>query len=381
MDAENGFDREVVRSRLTRRFTILETERNRLGASADSKTRVSVVIPHWKGRNVLRHCLLSLRKTTYSGYQIVVVDNGSSDGTRQMLEEEFPEVIVAASPVNLGFAAGCNLGIRSCHTPFVVLLNNDTEVDPGWLGPLVEAADRDGRIGAVQAKMRSLKERSRFDYCGAAGGEIDLFGYPFAWGRLFDTLEEDHGQYEEERDVFWASGAAVLLRQKALDKVGLLEESFFAHMEEIDLCWRLQWAGYRILVAPRSVVYHQTGGTLGSSNLRKMVLNHRNNLLMILRNHPSRVLFWLIPLRILLELMTIGGAFLLRQPKRAAAVLGGFLGVLRHWKVVRRGRALVRSVRAVSDSDILNRMYRGSIAINYYLRGMRRTTDFIERDR
>lgn len=335
--------------------------------------KVTVIIPHSGGEEILRHCLRSLQKTQYLNYKILVVDNGSRDGSRRMIRLEFPEVRIVESQTNLGFAAGCNLGIRDTRSPYVVLLNNDTEVTSGWLDPLVEAADTDATIGAIQPKILSYQDRQRFDYGGGAGGEIDLFGYPFAWGRLFDHIEVDTGQYDQQRQVFWASGAATLLRRSALDRVGLLDETFFAHMEEIDLNWRLQWAGYRVVAIPNAVVFHQTGATLGQHQFRKMVLNHRNSLVMMLRNHTTCTLLWIFPLRLLLEMITMIASLFRGQAKRTVAVLGGLIGVCFMWKTVIRGRRAIESVRSVHEEVLLHRMYRGSVALAYFLRGIRRT--------
>lgn len=337
--------------------------------------KVTVVIPHFNGEDILRRCLLSLQKTAYADFYVLVVDNGSTDGSRGMVRKEFLEVRMAESPINLGFAEGCNLGIRNSMSPYVALLNNDTEVTPGWLGPLVDIADADASVAAVQPKILSLHDRRRFDYCGGAGGEIDLFGYPFTWGRLFDSMEMDEGQYDSQRQVFWATGAAVLLRRSALDRVGLLEERFFAHMEEIDLDWRLQWAGYKIKIAPEAVVFHRTGTTLGAERLRKMVLNHRNSLLMMLRNQTGQALLWLFPTRLLLEGVTVIASVMMGKPKRALAVFAGLFGVLLRWRTVVEGRKVVESIRSVPEEALLHRMYRGSVAMAYYVKGIRRARD------
>lgn len=292
-----------------------------------------------------------------------------------MVRKEFPEVGLVESPTNVGYAGGCNLGIRASGAPYVALLNNDTEVEPDWLQVLVDVMEEDEGAAAVQPKMVSLKDRSRFDYCGAAGGEMDVFGYPFAWGRLFGYTEKDEGQYDERRQVFWASGAACLLRRSALERVGLLDEAFFAHMEEIDLNWRLQWAGYRVMVEPRAVVYHETGGTLKAESFRKMLLNHRNNSLMILKNHTAKTLAWLLPVRFFLDAMTFVAFLLMGQPRRSVAVVAGLWGALRRWKVVLDGRRRVRFIRTVNEKVLLNRMYGGSVALTYYVKGVRRIRD------
>ena len=333
--------------------------------------KVTVIIPHSQGQDILEHCLKALRKTAYSDYEVLLVDNGSVDGSREMVRQRFPEVRIAESRTNLGFAAGCNMGIRASRSPYVVLLNNDTEVTPGWLGPVVQTADDDASVAAVQPKMLSFQDRRRFDYSGAAGGELDLFGYPFAWGRLFDATETDAGQYDQRRRVFWATGAATLLRRSALQRVGLLDESFFAHMEEIDLNWRLHWAGYRVVFVPEAVVYHMSGSTLGQYRFRKMMLNHRNSLLMILRNHTAGTLLWAFPLRLLLESITVIMALLKGQPKRAGAAIVGILGVLPRWRTVMEGRKQVRMIRSIPEGVLLHRLYRGSVALAYYLMRVR----------
>jgi len=324
---------------------------------------------------MLYRCLHSLRKTRFRGVEIIIVDNGSADGSLHRIQERFPGVRVVRSEANRGFAGGCNLGIRSTNRRFVVLLNNDTQVSPWWLDPLVGAADADSRVAAVQPKLRSIADRRRFDYCGAAGGEIDLFGYPYAWGRLFGAIEDDHGQYDRPRGIFWATGAAVLLRRSALDRVGLLDEAFFAHMEEIDLAFRLHRAGFRIVVEPRSLVYHQTGGTLAEESYRKMVLNHRNNLIMMLKNHGAATLCWLFPMRLVLEALTVAASLVRRDWKRAAAVPAGFFGMLRLWRTVADGRKRASSLLVLEEGDLLHRMYRGSVALEHFLAGVSRADD------
>ena len=344
-------------------------------------THVTIVIPHYNGEALLRRCLHTLRDTAYTEYDVVVVDNGSEDNSRTMIREEFPEVLLVESRVNLGFAGGCNLGIQATMSPFVVLLNNDTEVEPGWLDPLVETMESNPARAAVQSKLLSLQDRKKFDYAGASGGEMDVFGYPFTWGRIFDFIEHDTGQYDEPRSVFWASGAAVMLRRSALEKVGCLDESFFAHFEEIDLAWRLHWAGYTVMVEPRSVVFHRTASTLSTGRLRKMVLNHRNSLLVLLKNLPLAWMFCILPLRLMLEGFSIIASFFIGQPKRAAAVLLGLSGIIPLWPTVLRGRKRVTRIRTVSEASMLNFLYRGSIVFDYYIRKKKTVPQLNFRDR
>jgi GT2 family glycosyltransferase len=338
--------------------------------------RVTVIIPHWNGEGILRRCLLSLRRTRGVRFRTLVVDNASGDGSPDMVRREFPEVGLIRSPRNIGFAGGCNLGIRSADTPYAALLNNDTVPEPDWLRLLVDAADGDRSLAAVQPKMLSLGRPGWFDYSGAAGGEMDLFGFPFARGRIFDAVEVDRGQYDGEKTVFWATGAACLLRLSALRRVGLLDESFFAHMEEIDLDWRLQTAGYRIAVVPSAVVRHQSGGTLGNERMRKMVLNHRNSLVMMIKNLPADGLCWILPGRLLLEAAAAFAALLIGQPKRFFAVPAAAASVLGRLPSVLRARRRTQARNAGASGAALPRtLYRGCIVWDYYVRGVRRAGD------
>lgn len=330
--------------------------------------KVTIIIPHFNGEQILKRCLKSLYATTYSNFQILIIDNGSTDNSITMIKTEFPDVDIIKSEKNLGYAGGCNLGIQSCSSRYIVLLNNDTTVQPDWLSLLMQTMKEHNSTAAVQPKILSIQHPERFDYCGAAGGEIDIFGYPFARGRLFYTMENDNGQYDSSQEIFWATGAAVLLKKSVLDKIGLLEQDFFAHMEEIDLNWRMHLAGYKVVSQPEAVVYHQTGGTLGEDKFYKMVLNHRNNLLMILRNYSCITLLWILPVRFCLEILTVIGFLLKLQPKRSIAVMAGLGGVIIHFITVLKGRRLVKYIRVINDDILFKKMYHGSIAIDYFIK-------------
>ncbi|MEO1077116.1 MAG: glycosyltransferase family 2 protein, partial [Bacteroidota bacterium] len=250
--------------------------------------RVSVIIVTWNGRALLEQCLPSVLATDFESFEIVVADNASTDDTVAWLAATHPEVRVIPHPENWLFARGNNEAIRHTESEYVCLLNNDVEVPPGWLAPLVRVLDTMPEVAAVQPKLLQHGDRTQFEYAGASGGFLDAVGYPFTRGRLFDTLEPDAGQYDDARDVFWASGAALLLRRSALDDVGLLDETFGMHMEEIDLCWRLWRAGWRVRVEPSAEVYHIGGASLPQGDPRKTYLNFRNSLLMLFKNLPPR---------------------------------------------------------------------------------------------
>lgn len=338
---------------------------------------VTVIIPHWNGEAFLRSCLSSLARTTYPAMAVLVVDNGSTDSSVSMVHHEFPDVKIYQSPVNLGYTGGCNLGIRHSQSPFFVLLNNDTEVAPDWLDAPMRMMAENPNLAGVQPKLRSMLERDRFDYCGGAGGEIDRYGYPFTWGRVFQFIEKDKGQYDRSRPIFWATGAACLVRREATRVAGLLDETFFAHMEEIDLFWRFHLMGYEVAYCPESLVFHYNGGTLGPETLKKMVLNHRNSQVMLLKNYSFRTLVWIYPSRIFLEGLTAAGSVLRGDFKRIWAVVIGFWGVMRLTPSWMRERKRVQSIRKVSDEMIMQKMVRNSVALGYFLQGKKRATDFM----
>ena len=253
--------------------------------------KISVVILNWNGEEMLKTFLPSVLVCS-SGHEveICVADNGSTDQSCQMLEEEFPSVRLIRLDQNYGFAEGYNRALAQVEAEYVVLLNSDVEVSPDWLKPLVTFMDLHPEVGACQPKILSQRNREYFEYAGASGGFIDKLGYPFCRGRIFETIEKDEGQYNTVLPVFWATGAALMIRQQVYQAVGGLDGRFFAHMEEIDLCWRLRSRGYTIYCIPSSTVYHVGGATLKKENPRKVFLNFRNNLLMLYKNLPANEL-------------------------------------------------------------------------------------------
>ena len=234
------------------------------------KKRVAVIILNWNGEKLLREFLPSVVKYTNQDLgRVIVVDNHSADGSWACLEQEFPEVERVLFEENFGFAGGYNRAIDIIEAEYVVLLNSDVAVSPGWLEPLVAVLDREEKVAAVQPKILAYRDKSRFEYAGAAGGYMDYLGFPFCRGRVLDTTEQDNGQYDDEVEVFWATGAALCIRREVYRSAGGLDEAFFAHMEEIDLCWRLKNKGYSLRAVPFSVVYHLGGGSLPMNHPRK----------------------------------------------------------------------------------------------------------------
>ena len=274
--------------------------------------RVAIIILNWNGEKLLREFLPSVVKNTNADLgRVVVVDNHSTDGSWICLEQEFPDVERVLFEENFGFAGGYNRAIEMIEVEYVVLLNSDVEVAPGWLEPLVAVLDRDEKVAAVQPKILAYRDKNKFEYAGAAGGYIDYLGFPFCRGRVMDTTEQDYGQYDDEVDVFWATGASLCIRRDVYRVAGGLDEAFFAHMEEIDLCWRLKNGGYTLKVVPSSVVYHLGGGSLPMNHPRKLFLNYRNNLLMLHKNLCAKQRKKIFFARVLLDTMA-GGLFLLK---------------------------------------------------------------------
>lgn len=332
---------------------------------------VSVVIPHFNGPEILNRCLTALQATSYPSVEILLVDNASHDGSALAAADRFASgrLRLIRLPENRGFAGGCNAGVREARGRYVVLLNNDAVVSRGWLEPLVALAEQDEQVAAVQPKVRSLDRPTHFDYAAAAGGLIDVLGFPFARGRMFYTCEADHGQYDAVREVFWASGTCCLLRRDAWEKVGGLDESFFAHMEEIDLNWRLHLAGLRVLFCPEAVVHHNAGTTLPPEHPHKIFLNHRNGLVMVLKNYAWPTLVWVMPARLGLELVAAVYFLFRGDLHQTRGILQAMWTVgTRQRAAIRAGRRRAQAVRRVPDAQVMARMYRGSVVWEYFVR-------------
>lgn len=248
--------------------------------------KTAVVILNWNTEDFLRKFLPGLLHSVsrVEDAEVIVADNDSSDGSLELMQELFPEVRTISLEKNFGFTGGYNRAFKEIKCEYFVLINSDIEVSENWLGPLVEWMDSHPDCGACAPKLHSWQEREKFEYAGAAGGYIDRFGFPFCRGRVMKHLEIDYGQYDSPADVLWATGACLMVRSSVYDALGGLDERFFAHMEEIDLCWRMQLEGWKVTVVPDSTVYHVGGGTLPASSPFKLFLNYRNNLLMLDNN-------------------------------------------------------------------------------------------------
>ncbi len=331
--------------------------------------RVSIIIPHYNGKDILKDCLQSLYQNSFTDFETILIDNGSVDGSQKFVKENYRQVHLIENEKNLGYAGACNQGMELSKAEFILLLNNDTVLPEKFLTEMVASIETDHSIAMVQPKIISIQDKQFFDYSGGAGGEMDIFGYPFARGRIFDTVEKDKGQYLHfGKKVFWTSGCALLVRKSVIDEIGLLDEDFFAHQEEIDLNWRAQLVGYKNVVTYKTHIYHYSGYTLRNDNQRKMYLNHRNNLIMMIKNFSLPLLILLFPLRILFEMTTVVADAVMWEGKRARAVLQALNFIFTNPLFIWKKRHAVQKLRKVSDRAILKNMYPGSVVIDHFLR-------------
>jgi GT2 family glycosyltransferase len=293
--------------------------------------KVSIVILNWNGQKYLQQFLPSVLSSTYDNYEIVVADNNSTDNSIIFLKETYPQIRLITLDKNYGFAGGYNKALQQVQSDYYILLNSDVEVQPGWLQPMVNLLETNSSIAACQPKILSYHNKEIFEYAGAAGGWLDKYGYPFAKGRVFDVCETDNGQYNKSEPVFWASGAALFIRPSVFHAMKGFDEYFFAHQEEIDLCWRIQLAGHQVYACPQSVVYHIGGGTLPKGDSLKTYLNFRNNRIMLSKNLPFLKKLWVMPVRNFLDGISAWKALLTGDGGYFMAVSKAQLGFIKWW--------------------------------------------------
>lgn len=333
---------------------------------------VAVVILNWNGKHFLEKFLPSLLSSSYPNLKAYVADNGSTDGSMRFLQEHYPTVTIINNGKNGGFAAGYNEALKAVSEEYLVLLNSDIKVDPGWIDPAVAMMQEDPTVAAVQPKIKDFNRKTHFEYAGAAGGWIDAFGYPFSKGRIFDVVEEDKGQYDRSTPIFWASGAAMFIRKSAFLKAGGFDPFFFAHQEEIDLCWRLQLIGYKILSCPASVVYHIGGGTLPKNNPRKIFLNFRNNLIMLWKNLSWPARLYILPMRFMLDAVSAWKNLLGGQSPYFTAVMKAHFGFM-GWLLFYRSRSVFPTERSKKPTGV----YQGSVVWQHFVKGRKYFSEII----
>lgn len=335
---------------------------------------VAIVILNWNGRNFLENFLPSVLASTYVNKKIVVADNASTDASIFFLKNHYPQVSIIQNSSNEGFAKGYNTALKQVTADYYILLNSDVEVTPGWIEPVIGLMESDETIAACQPKILAYHKKDQFEYAGASGGWLDKFGYPFSRGRIFDGCETDNGQYDKPEPCFWASGAALFVRSSVYHEMKGFDEFFFAHQEEIDLCWRAQLAGYKIYVQPASIVYHVGGGTLPKGNSLKAFLNFRNNLIMLSKNLPFGIAVWRVPFRILLDSISAWRGLLSGDSGYYFSICKAHLHFT-GWLLFKRKR----SVFPVKKTGKLYGWYKGSVVWDHFISKKKTFSEIIDR--
>lgn len=329
-----------------------------------NQPKVAVVILNWNGQKYLEDFLPSVLATTYSDVEVIIADNGSTDGSVSFLEKSYPYLKTIRFKKNYGFARGYNEALKNVDADYYAILNSDAEVMADWLNPVIELMESDPLIAACQPKLLSFKNKNKFDYAGGAGGWIDAYGYPFARGRIFDICEEDRGQYDKPEPVFWVSGAAMIIRSSVFREMKGFDEYFFAHQEEIDLCWRMQLAGYKLFSCPASIVYHYGGGTLPRGNSLKTYLNFRNNQIMLYKNLPWSQKWWKIPFRVFLDAVSAWKGLFMGDGGYFFAILRGHLAFVK-WLFFRQNQSVFPSKR----DGKLSGLYKKNLVWQHFVKG------------
>ena len=340
--------------------------------------KVAVVILNWNGKKFLEQFLPSVIDYNSSTAEIIVADNASTDDSVAYLKSHFPSIKIIENATNGGFSKGYNDALKQVDAEYYVLLNSDVEVTPGWIDSVINLMDTDSSIAACQPKVKDYNNKSFFEYAGAAGGFIDKFGYPFCRGRILDNLEEDTGQYNDTREVFWATGACLFIRAEHYHEVGGLDEDFFAHMEEIDLCWRLKNVGYKVMYCPDSEVFHVGGGTLNKTSPHKTYLNFRNNLILLFKNHAPRFFMLKMIIRFLMDGIA-GVKFLLSG--EVAHMIAVIKAHFSFYATIRTTIKKRRLLKIQIEKETTTAVYIHSIIADYYLRGKKTFTEVDRKER
>jgi len=331
--------------------------------------KVAIVILNWNGEKYLKQFLPSLlQHTKPDNCEIIIADNNSSDNSISFLNQNYPNLRLILFDKNHGFTGGYNLALNQINAEYFVLLNSDVEVSPDWLLPLIKIMDSDESIAACQPKIKSYHDKNKFEYAGASGGFIDKYGYPFCRGRILDKIEVDTNQYNSIIDVFWATGACLMIRAEVYKAIGGLDNDFFAHMEEIDLCWRIKNQGLRIVIDPESEVFHVGGGSLPNNSPFKLYLNYRNNLFLLYKNLPKGKLFPILFTRMILD----GISAMIFLAKFSFSSFGAVLKAHFHFytslRTLRKKRKKLLLNKAVNHHK---EVYPNSIVFDYFLRKKR----------
>ncbi|WP_099366648.1 glycosyltransferase family 2 protein [Sphingobacterium sp. 1.A.4] len=336
--------------------------------------KVAVVILNWNGKFFLEKFLPSVFNSTYPNIEFIIGDNASTDDSLAYVRENYPHFKILVNQENLGFAGGYNEILKQVDADYYVLLNSDVEVTENWIEPVIRQMEADPLLAACQPKIQAYHNKGNFEHAGAAGGYIDYFGFPFCRGRILDKMEKDNGQYDQATEVFWATGAALFIKAKAWKEAEGFDADFFAHFEEIDLCWRLKRMGYKIGFCPKSLVYHVGGGTLNTSNPQKTYLNFRNNMVMMQKNLPVFQAFWRLALRLWWDLFALIKFLVDGKRKDAWAVSRAhqyfFLNVFRNAKKRKKYPAKYNN----------KGQYKNSIIWDYYVNKIHKFSDLHDKN-
>lgn len=338
-----------------------------------SHPSVAVVILSWNGKKFLEQFLPSLLKTTYANTSFYVADNASTDDSVEFLKKNFPSVNLIQIEKNFGFAEGYNVALKRVGADYYVLLNQDVEVTSSWIEPLVTLMERDKTIAACQPKLHAFHDKLSFEYAGAAGGFLDKHGYAFCRGRFFDTIEKDNGQYDSPMEIAWASGACLFIRSHIYHQLGGLDADFFAHFEEIDLCWRIKNAGYSIRYCPDSIVYHVGGGSLQHGNPKKTFLNYRNNLAAMVKNLPDDVVLTRTSTRFVLDILSAYKNLFTGNWRDYFAIMKAHIHFASDLPQILSKRKAVWKTIVQHKIGVPNQngFYKGSIIADYFIRRIR----------
>ncbi len=339
-----------------------------------SKTKTAIVILNWNGQKFLDKFLPSVvQHSSIEGVEIVVADNGSTDNSMAFLSASYPKITQIQLDKNYGFAEGYNKALNQIDATYFVLLNSDVEVTENWIQPIIELLDSDATIGACAPKIKSFANKESFEYAGAAGGFIDKYGYPFCRGRILSEIETDNNQYNFTKEVFWATGACMFVRADLYKELGGLDGDFFAHMEEIDFCWRLKNRGFKVMYFGDVTVYHVGGGTLPNNNPHKLYLNYRNNLFLLYKNLPSNKLFTTIFTRMILDGMSSNFYLLQFQFAFFFAVFKAHISFYSSLSTFRKKRKTL--LEANNKTKIHKEIYNKSIVFSFFLKKKRNFND------
>ncbi len=335
--------------------------------------KIAIVLLNWNGVKLFPDFLPSIIEHSQGeNIEIIIADNGSTDNSLEYLKTNFPSVTLMDLKTNYGFAKGYNVALGQIDADYFVLVNSDVKVEKGWIEPCIEQFEKDKKIAAVQPKVLSYKEPEYFEYAGAAGGFIDKYGYPFCRGRILDQVEKDENQYDITGEIFWATGACMFVRAEAFKNAGGLDSDFWAHMEEIDLCWRLKNQGFKIMYEPKSVIYHLGGGSLEYGNPRKVFLNFRNNLYMLFKNLPKKKFTRRLLFRMILDSAAAAKFLVGMEFKAFGAVLKAHLDFYKNMSVLREKRKVLQTKAIVNNHK---QMFNKSIMWKFFVKKIHKFAD------